>query len=221
MASPKAPAIEMPETPAGQDGAPFLSTSEVAEMLGISKGTVQALLDRHLLEGWRTRGGHRRITLASVRHYMQTQPQTTRLYPSRRKHRVSVVSDEPGRIEELRRHLQHWQLPVEVFLYDSMPEALLDLAGERIDTLLAELSMPLPHQEKTAHALQTYMRRNTSSLTVVLLTQEKSLLSSDPERKPGRLQVMYSELTPAWLQAFLTGVVANSSLAREHFSQSH
>lgn len=206
---------QTPHQEAAHDGSPFLSTSEAAEMLGISKGTVQALLDRQLLEGWRTRGGHRRITLASIRQYMQTQPQTSRLYPSRRKHRVSVVSDEPGRIEDLRRHLQHWQMPVEVLLYDSMPEALLDLAGERVDTLLAELSMPLPHQEKTAHALQTYMRRNTSSLTVVLLTQEKSLLASEPERKPSRLQLIYSDLNPAWLQAFLTGVVANSTLMRE------
>lgn len=184
-------------------------------MLGVSKGTVQALLDRQLLEGWRTRGGHRRITLASVRQYQQTQPHSARLYPSRRKHRISVVSDEPGRIEALRRQLQQWQLPVEVLLYDSMPEALLDLAGERIDTLLAELSMPLPHQEKTAHALQTYMRRNTTALTVVLLTQEKSLLAAEAERKASRLQVIYSELTPAWLQAFLIGVMAHNTLTRD------
>lgn len=47
----------------------FLSTAEAARMLGLSTTLVQTLVDQGELKGWKTRGGHRRISLESIHDY--------------------------------------------------------------------------------------------------------------------------------------------------------
>ncbi|MEN9889567.1 MAG: hypothetical protein RL559_1604, partial [Pseudomonadota bacterium] len=47
----------------------YLSTAEAARMLGLSTTLVQSLVDKNELNGWKTRGGHRRIALQSIEVY--------------------------------------------------------------------------------------------------------------------------------------------------------
>ena len=42
-----------------------------AKLLGLSVGTVQSLVEKNELQAWRTRGGHRRISLQSIRDYQR------------------------------------------------------------------------------------------------------------------------------------------------------
>eukprot|EP01030_Chromulinospumella_sphaerica_P007803 gene7803-7632_t len=44
------------------------TTLEVASMLGLAVRSVQLMVDRNELEAWKTPGGHRRISRASVEH---------------------------------------------------------------------------------------------------------------------------------------------------------
>jgi len=46
------------------------TTLEVAKMLGMAVRSVQLMVDRNELEAWKTPGGHRRISRASVEHWM-------------------------------------------------------------------------------------------------------------------------------------------------------
>lgn len=43
-----------------------MTTREAAEALGVSLRTAQIWVERGLLKGWKTEGGHRRITAESV-----------------------------------------------------------------------------------------------------------------------------------------------------------
>lgn len=52
------PRLEAPE--------PFVGTKEAAMILGVSISTVQKLVDSGAINAWRTDGGHRRLSLASV-----------------------------------------------------------------------------------------------------------------------------------------------------------
>jgi excisionase family DNA binding protein len=47
-----------------------LSTIEVARMLGMAVRSVQLMVDRGLLQAWRTPGGHRRIDSRSVQRWL-------------------------------------------------------------------------------------------------------------------------------------------------------
>ena len=54
-------------TPPGQT--PHYTTAEVAKLLGMAVRSVQLMVDRGDLEAWKTPGGHRRITRASVERW--------------------------------------------------------------------------------------------------------------------------------------------------------
>ncbi len=49
------------------------STREAAEILGVSLRTIQVWVDNGILDAWKTAGGHRRVTLRSVRRVMDGQ----------------------------------------------------------------------------------------------------------------------------------------------------
>lgn len=49
----------------------YFSTSQAAQMLGLSVGTVQRMVESGTLQAYTTQGGHRRILASSVRHYCQ------------------------------------------------------------------------------------------------------------------------------------------------------
>lgn len=58
-------------TPSGQ--IPHYTTAEVAKLLGMAVRSVQLMVDRGELEAWKTPGGHRRITRASVERWRSRQ----------------------------------------------------------------------------------------------------------------------------------------------------
>ena len=70
-------------------------TSKAAQLLQLSVGTVQSLVDKNILEAWVTQGGHRRISLESIHNYQAQQqklPALTRLIENRL--RIMVVDDD-------------------------------------------------------------------------------------------------------------------------------
>jgi excisionase family DNA binding protein len=62
------------------------STGVAAKMLGLSVGTIHALLDNGNLSGWRTSGGHRRIWITSLEQH-QGCKMAARSYP----HKIRIV----------------------------------------------------------------------------------------------------------------------------------
>jgi len=70
-------------------------TSKAAQLLQLSVGTVQSLVDKKVLTAWVTQGGHRRISLDSIKNYQAQQqklPALDRLMGDRLK--VLVVDDD-------------------------------------------------------------------------------------------------------------------------------
>jgi len=60
----------MPNDPSSDAGSiQFLSTASAAKNLGLSATWVQTLVDQGDPKGWKTRGGHRRISSVSVLEY--------------------------------------------------------------------------------------------------------------------------------------------------------
>lgn len=184
---------------------PYLSTAEAAHMLGISTTLVQTLVDTQELEGWKTRGGHRRIALESVRQY-QARTRSGRARPRTSPLRVVVVSEQPDGLLALHAQAERWSPQLTLTLRDSVSSALLELSEQRPDVLLVELSMLHPQQEKTVHALQAFQARGPA-LAITLLTEEAALLAPAQASHHG-LQLLPGPLTPAWLDGFLWGVQA-------------
>ena len=182
---------------------PYLSTAEAAHMLGISTTLVQTLVDTQELEGWRTRGGHRRIALESVRQYQaRTRPGRPRAQAGPLE--VVVVSEQPDGLSPLQSQAERWSPQLTLTLRDSVSSTLLELGERRPDVLVVELSMPRPQQEKTVQALKAFTARAPGP-AITLLTEEAALLAAPPSEA---LQLAPGPLTPAWLEGFLRGVQA-------------
>jgi len=191
----------------------FLSTAEAARMLGLSTTLVQTLVDQGELKGWKTRGGHRRISLESILEYQSASRSTMGSnVKSVAKPRVTVVLENPQLMAQLIASNAAWKFPVEVTFFDSVTEALLELSSKRPDMLVVEMSMPRVQQVKTLQALENFNNRGRSPLSVVLVTEEPALLSPNATVLPSSIQVVSGPMSSIWMHAYLTGVVASCQI---------
>jgi len=62
--------LQAPEQPA-YDRAAFCTTRQAAARIGVSHRTVQMWVENGALQAWKTAGGHRRITIASVERLLE------------------------------------------------------------------------------------------------------------------------------------------------------
>ena len=188
----------------------FLSTAEAARMLGLSTTLVQTLVDQGDLKGWKTRGGHRRISLDSIQGY-QTDGRHVpgSSHKSSVKPKVTIVIESPALFTTLKAECELWDMPVDVRFFDSVTEAFLELSSQKPDMMVVEMSMPRPQQEKTFQALENFNQRGHSPLSVVLITAEKALRASMPDGASSAIQVVSGPMSVVWLHAYLTGVIAS------------
>jgi len=188
----------------------FLSTAEAARMLGLSTTLVQTLVDQGDLKGWKTRGGHRRISLDSIQGYQTDGRQVSgSSYKSSVKPKVTIVIESPALFTELKAECELWNMPVDVRFFDSVTGALLELSSQKPDMMVVEMSMPRPQQEKTFQALENFNQRGHTPLSVVLITAEKDLRASMPAGASSSIQVVSGPMSVVWLHAYLTGVIAS------------
>jgi excisionase family DNA binding protein len=188
----------------------FLSTAEAARMLGLSTTLVQTLVDQGDLKGWKTRGGHRRISLDSILGYQTDARQApgSPLKASVQPH-VTIVIESSALFSELKAECASWNLSIDVRFFDSVTEALLELSSQKPDMMVVEMSMPRAQQEKTFQALENFNQRGPTPLSVVLITSEKSLKANMPAGASSAIQVVSGPLSAVWLHAYLTGVIAS------------
>lgn len=130
----------------GYDAAAFCSTKQAAAMLGVSHRTVQLWVESGVLQAWKTAGGHRRITLASVnrlvdqrsqaiqRPLLQGQPAACR--------KLLLVDDDPDTLRLHELEIGNWGLPLQVLSASNGFEALIRIGEAKPDLLISDLSMP-------------------------------------------------------------------------------
>lgn len=188
----------------------FLSTAEAARMLGLSTTLVQTLVDQGDLKGWKTRGGHRRISLESIHDYQTfSRHAVGPHHKASMKPNVTVVIESPTLFLQLKKECAQWHLPIDVQFFDSVTEALLELSSHKPDMIVVEMSMPRVQQEKTFQALENFNQRGHAPLSVVLITAEKDLKASMPAGASSSIQVVSGPMSSVWLHAYLTGVIAS------------
>lgn len=117
-------------------------------MLGVSLRTVQVWVDGGLLEGWRTIGGHRRITKASVEQLMKGRNLNRPFVPDgtvenrRDMATMLVVEDEADLLELYRATIASWELPINLITASDGFEGLIGIGEHTPDLLVTDLSMP-------------------------------------------------------------------------------
>lgn len=121
----------------------YCSTSDAAEMLGVSLGTVQQMVENGLLQAWKTAGGHRRIHITSVEAYLlKRQTGVAGNEASSDRLRVLIAEDDRLMQALYERTIANWEMPVDFKIIDSGFAGLIEIGRQMPDLLISDLVMP-------------------------------------------------------------------------------
>lgn len=126
----------------------YLTTRQAARELGVSLRTAQVWVERGQLEAWKTEGGHRRITRASVDKLKEEAQAHVSDYASvtsstaEEKLKVLAIDDDKILARLYKLKLEAFPFPVEVITASNAIEGLLLLGRESPDLLITDVIMP-------------------------------------------------------------------------------
>jgi excisionase family DNA binding protein len=187
-------------------------TSKAAELLQLSVGTVQGLVDKNILHAWVTQGGHRRISLESIQNYQLQQqklPALDRLMNDRL--RVMVVDDD-----NVTRHLlQDTCLAVHPHVdccaMSSAIDALLQLPVFNPHVMLIDLLMPeVDGWELVKRVQQQKDYAKLQIITLSALSKEELQNRGGP---PQGSQFIAKPVDLGWLRGYLLDLLAPQAWA--------
>lgn len=181
----------------------YCGTTYAARVLGLSVASVQTLVESGQLQAWKTRGGHRRISMRSLQAYLQQHGLQPAGPVGARRLRVLVVEDDPLMRETYRASFARWDLPLDATFMASGVEALLDIATIEPDIVIADLAMP------GIDGFQVVRQLSASShypnLTIVVVT---GMAPEDVQARgglPAPVICRFKPLDLRWLEGFLAG----------------
>ena len=189
----------------------YCGTTYAAKMLGLSVGTIQTLVEKNELEAWKTQGGHRRISMPSIREYQRKHNMLTIPAEARdTRLRVLLVEDDPVTRELLRGYCNRSNMPVDCTAMSSGLEALIDIASIKPDVLITDLDMPgIDGFELLRTLRQNPMFNRMTSLVLSALSQEEVNLKGG---LPEGTIFMSKPINMDWFNGFFTAFLASRYL---------
>ena len=146
---------------------PYCTTREAAHLLGISHRTAQQWLDKGYLKGWKTSGGHRRITRDSI-ELMQSR-QFREGLPLEKADSISVliIEDDVSLLKLYHKHISRWPLDVTVHTAPNGYEGLVMVGEVSPDLLICDLRLPGVNGFQIVRSLSEIERLKSMVIVVV------------------------------------------------------
>lgn len=184
-------------------------TLYASKLLGLSVGSVQALVERNELDAWKTQGGHRRISMQSIRAYQRLHGKTETQHRSDLV-RVLIVDDDIASLEMFKEAIASWHLPVDCTTMSSAVEAMIDISALRPDLLLTDLKMPGVDGFELLRTLRS--SPTFASLIVVAMSGMSSTEIAEKGGVPPKTITLQKPLDMRWLHGFLSALAATRQL---------
>ncbi|WP_108379497.1 helix-turn-helix domain-containing protein [Limnohabitans sp. WS1] len=187
-----------------------IGTAKAAQMLGLSITLVKNLVDQQELLAWKTPGGHRRIDMESIRKYQNKlkkpiySASETRSLPS-----ISFMVDDALVLKSLKNSTTQWQELIDFNIGQTISEAYLSFSHKIPDILIMKTHMTVDQQIATVVELQNFIEGLPKSLSVIFMTDTQDLHLKVQHKLNPAIQISSDTLNPAWLKAFLMGVMTN------------
>jgi CheY-like chemotaxis protein len=165
------------------------------------------LVEKNELKAWKTHGGHRRISLQSVQDYQRRH----NLIPASLMHgeerlRVLVVEDEAVIRVMLQHQFDQWALPLDVVMYSSAMEALVDMPSLQPQVLLTDLRMPGVDGFQLLKMLKEHAL--FTSLAVVVMTGLSDGEIQAQGGLPEGVKVLHKPVDVEWLKGFFDALMS-------------
>jgi excisionase family DNA binding protein len=135
--------IEKDEQALNKVGDEYITTRQAAEKLGLSLGTVQQMVESGTLAAWKTDGGHRRVSMASVNEHLARRSGMASLPRTRSSEFSVLIAEDDTNLQTLyRMTLASWNLPITINIVDNGYEGLVQIGLQAPAVLILDLSMP-------------------------------------------------------------------------------
>ncbi len=142
----------------------YCTTSEAAQLLGVSLRTAQQWVEKGLLEGWKTSGGHRRINRDSV----------LRLLEHRREEVVApfaitvlIVEDDAALLKLYRLQMSRWPFEATLYTAPNGYDGLVMVGEAAPDLLICDLRLPGVNGFQIVRSLRNMERYNGMAIVVI------------------------------------------------------
>lgn len=195
------------------DGREVCTTSEAARQLGVSSTTIQIMVERGELRAWRTRGGHRRISVESLEAVQRMRSAgMARRAGEDEPLTVLIVEDEEALRDLYVSTIQSWGWPVQVITASDGIEALLMIERKRPDILITDLRMAPMDGFDFLRRLRAHHEFNGTTIIVVSGLEEADVASKGP-LPPGI--VFYRKPVPfEKIQGFVEALMLRRTMGR-------
>ena len=191
-----------------------ISTAQAARMLGMSTTMLQRLVDQNVFQAWKTPGGHRRIDLDSVSDYQKRIQKN----PAAKEKKselpiIKVIFDGGDNYEKIINKMKCWVGCFNISFWSSVPEAFLSFSAQLPDVLIVQTSAPLNEQVSNVLALDKFLKNSEKPFSVVYLSENPDLKVAVEKSIHESIQILNSLLNSDWLNVFMSGAYAVTSLA--------
>ena len=190
----------------------YCGTNYAAKLLGLSVGTIHKLVDNNQLTAWKTKGGHRRILIQSIRKFQEENNISSEVVnpPDIDKRlRVLLVEDDDITREMLLNICNNSASSLDCTALSSGVEALIDIASIQPDILVTDLDMPGVDGFELVRILQ--MNTQFKGLAILALSAMSSDEIEDRGGIPEGCVYMQKPIKSDWFNGFFTGVIMGSA----------
>jgi excisionase family DNA binding protein len=189
------------------------TTSEAARQLGVSNTTIQIMDERGELKAWRTRGGHRRISLESLDAVQRMRSAGMARRPGEDEQLTVLVVEDDAALRELYvSTIESWGWPVQVITAGDGIDALLMIERRRPEILITDLRMAPMDGFDFLRKLRTHHEFNGTNVIVVTGLDDAEI-DAKGALPPGI--VMYRKPAPfEKIEGFIEALMLRRSLGR-------
>ncbi|MEI8171187.1 MAG: response regulator [Rhodoferax sp.] len=145
----------------------YFTTQKAATLLGVSLRTAQQWLEKGYLEGWKTAGGHRRITHQSVTRVMRERAQGVPLAQKPDALPLLIIEDDLSLLKLYRRHIAQWSFKVTVYTTTNGFEGLVMVGEMSPRLLICDLRLPGANGFQVVRSLCEMSRFKKMTIVVV------------------------------------------------------
>lgn len=185
----------------------YCGTSYAGRLLGLSVGTIQLLVEKDELKAWKTKGGHRRISISSIHEYQNKNKIPANYnwpHDNTKILRMMLIDDDTDTREMLHEYLNQSKTPVDCTATSSGLRTLIDICSINPDILIADLNMSGMDGFELLRTISRYPQ--FKRMTILALS---GLCSAEIEAKGG-LPVGTIFITKPirldWFNGFLTAI---------------
>ena len=118
----------------------FISSTKAANILNVSLRTIHLWVEKGTLQAWKTPGGHRKITLASVEKIQHQQSEVAERNTSLPG--IVIIENNPSQRMRYQDFFNKQDFPVELTFADNGYAGLIAIGQHKPDLVITDLEIP-------------------------------------------------------------------------------